>query len=44
MLLSGIQFFQKFRIWIPDQKRFGNDRFGTFARASVDAGKGKAQE
>ena len=28
MPLSGIQSFQPVRIWIPDQKRFGNDSYG----------------
>ena len=27
MPLSGIQIFQSFKEWIPDQNRFGNDRF-----------------
>ena len=28
MPLSGIQIFQTIKEWIPDQNRFGNDRFG----------------
>ncbi len=28
MPLSGIQAFQAVRIWIPNQKHFGNDCFG----------------
>jgi DNA-binding response OmpR family regulator len=34
MPLSGIQYFRPIRNWIPDQNRFGNDIFGTFAKAS----------
>ena len=36
MPLSGIQGFQSLKIWIPDQKRFGNDSFRIFARGSLE--------
>jgi hypothetical protein len=35
MPLSGIQLFQSLRIWIPDQKRFGNDNFGLLQEPQI---------
>jgi hypothetical protein len=37
MSLSGIQIYQAFKEWIPDQNRFGNDRFGLYKKQIIQS-------